>query len=106
MPYSEIVTVSLASGASATSQFSGAAAPAQAGDALVVGGVWCEISGQSGGVVNLVSPFAGATQTTAAALLIRFSSSNATPSLRQRAEYQYDKLRQKLGEELVHFLTH
>ncbi len=106
MPYSETVTVTIDAGASSTSQFSGATAPAQAGDALVVGGVWSEISGQSGGNLTLRAPYAGAAQASASALLVRFSSSNASPSLRQRAEYQYDKLRQKLGEELVHFLTH
>lgn len=105
MSYTEHVTLSITTGATITSQLVGASAPLVKGDALVIDGVWCEVAGQTGVNAELRVAYTGLSQTSASALLIRFASSSAPPSLRLRAEYHHDKLRQKLGEELIHFLT-
>ena len=100
--YSIAVTVSV-NGGTATLSTTPAIAP-MPGDALLVNHEWCEVVGVSGSTLTLYGPYSGGNYTGPATLL-QCASSNTTPALRLRAEYEAGKLEQKLGSELIDFLT-
>lgn len=100
--YSIAVTVSV-NGGTATLSTTPAIAP-MPGDALLVNHEWCEVVGVSGSTLTLYGPYSGGNYTGPATLL-QCASSNTTPALRLRAEYEAGKLEQKLGGELIDFLT-
>lgn len=100
--YSIAVTVSV-NGGTATLSTTPAIAP-MPGDALLVNHEWCEVVGVSGSTLTLYGPYSGGNYTGPATLL-QCASSYASPALRLRAEYEAGKLEQKLGGELIDFLT-
>ena len=100
--YSTAVTVTI-NGGTVTLATTPAIAP-MPGDALLVNHEWCEVVGVSGSTLTLYGPYSGGNYTGPATLL-QCTSSNTTPALRLRAEYEADKLGQKLGSELIDFLT-
>lgn len=105
MKYSDIITITLQVGSSTAVCSVAPMVSPQPGDAVVVDSKWYEVVSAVGVNVTLQQPNTGAAYS-GPALLIRFASSDAPPSLRLRAEYEMDKLLQKCGQELVHFLTH
>ena len=101
--YSEQISVSMTSG-SASLTVSGSPAALMQGDALILAGNWYEVTAHTGATITVQPAYAGASQS-GSVTLVRFASSQATPSQRLRAEHELDKLTQKLGQELIHFLS-
>lgn len=100
--YSTIVTVTI-NGSTATLSATPDVPPMQ-GDALLVNHEWCEVSSVNGAVLTLFSAYSGGSYT-GQAILLQCASSYASPTLRLRAEYEFNKLEQKFGTELIDFLT-
>lgn len=100
--YSTTVTVTI-NGSTATLSAALVMQPMQ-GDALLVNHEWCEVSSVSGTVLTLFSAYSGGSYT-GQAILLQCASSYASPALRLRAEYEFNKLEQKFGTELIDFLT-
>lgn len=101
--YSEQVST-IATAGSANVTLSGSPAPLMQGDALILAGSWYEVVSQTGTTAVIQPAYSGPGQS-AMGTLIRFASAQASPALRLRAEYELDKLTQKLGQELIHFLS-
>lgn len=102
--YAEALNVTAVNGANTVAIPTALGNAPELGDALLIGGVWYEVTGGTSHTAQLANPVAAATGSHAA-MLLRFTSGYCAPAFAADTAYQLAKMNQKLGAELFQFLT-